>query len=397
MPIQVQTLSLLSAMQAVALGLMLWIGVQGGEHRAVASLRLRAAALAVEGAGYATLAFQNYFTPAVLTLGGNAFALLAQAMSVIALRMLLGAPMRWRAVIAVGVIGWLGVAWFAVVQPDYHNRVLWGSLAIACNLLLNIQVLAGGCHRGGSHARCVLLWIFILSLLLLVWRNGALWLGSNQPGSAWVPSSTNVFFVLLSGMQPLFDSLGFLLLYNELLQRELHSLARLDPLTGVANRLALEEAARRMLAATGAPNGALSLLLVDADHFKSVNDRFGHDCGDKVLKELVTNIRSVLRGGDVVGRLGGEEFIVLTQGADIRSSVALAERIRAAVEHSPMAVGEHVLQLTISIGVAVAIPGDREIASILRRADKALYAAKRGGRNRVMGMQMGQEGEPQLV
>jgi len=385
MPVQVQTLSLLGAMQAMTVALMLWVGVREGESRAVRSLHLRAAALAVEGLGYGTLAFLHYFPIQVMTLGGNALNLLAQAMSVIALRMLLNAPLRGRLVVAVAVVGWLGVAWFAVIEPDYHSRVLWGSAAIACNLLLNIEVLFGGCQRGGSRARCVLLWIFVLSLLLLIWRNAVLLLGVNQPANIVVPSPTNVFFILLSGMQPLFYGLGFLLLYNELLQRELHDLARIDPLTGVSNRLALEEKVKTMLVPAPRARGQFSLLLIDADHFKSVNDRYGHDCGDKALKALVASIRGGLRRDDVLGRLGGEEFIVLTEGMDMPGSLALAERIRVAVERAQLAIDGHVLQLTISVGVALAEPDEREMATVLRRADKALYAAKHAGRNRVMG------------
>lgn len=395
MPVQVQTLSLLGAMQAMTVALMLWVGVHEGDSRAVRSLHLRAAALAVESLGYGTLAFLPYFPMQVMTLGGNALNLLAQAMSVIALRMLLNAPLRRRLVVAVAVVGWLGVAWFAVIEPDYHRRVLWGSLAIACNLLLNIEVLVGGCRRGGSRARCVLLWIFVLSLLLLAWRNGVLLLGAGQPADIVVPNSTNVFFILLSGMQPLFYGLGFLLLYNELLQRELHGQARVDPLTGVSNRLALEEEVKAMLIPAQRASGQFSLLLIDADHFKSVNDRYGHDGGDKALKALVASIRGGLRRGDVLARLGGEEFIVLTQGMDMAGSEALAERIRAAVERAQLVIDGQVLQLTISVGVALAEPDETEMAAVLRRADKALYAAKRAGRNRVVGAtQPDQAGEP---
>lgn len=383
MPVLVQSLSLLAAMQAATVALMLWLGVRSDASRAVRSLHLRASALAVEAMGYAALAFRDYLPHAFVLLGGNALNLLAQAMSVIALRMLLNVQLRWRATVAVGVIGWAGVAWFAAVQPDYQSRVLWGSVAIACYLLLNIDALLRDRRDRWSRARYALLWIFSLSLLLLVWRNGVMWLAPTRLGSVLTPSPVNVFWMLLSGMQSLFYGLGFLLLYNELLQRELHVMARVDSLTGVPNRLALEERYAGMLAAPGAAQSPFCLLLLDIDHFKSVNDRFGHDCGDKALKALTRRVRDVLRGTDMVGRLGGEEFIVLAPDLHQGAGQALAERIRAVVAASPVRIDGRELPLTVSVGVAEAEPHERDMSTTLRRADKALYVAKHGGRNRV--------------
>ncbi|BFI95542.1 MAG: hypothetical protein RSP_10520 [Rhodanobacter sp.] len=383
MPVLVQNLSLLGAMQAATVALMLWLGVRSDESRAVRSLHLRASALAVEAAGYAALAFREYLPHGVLLLGGNALNLLAQAMSVIALRMLLDVPLRWRAVVAIGVAGWGGVAWFAMVQPDYQSRVFWGSATIACYLLLNIDALLRDRRDRWSRARHTLLWIFGLSLLLLVWRNGEMWLMPTRLSSVLAPSPVNVFWMLLSGMQSLFYGLGFLLLYNELLQRELQVMARVDSLTGVPNRLALEERYAGMLAAPGTAQAPFCLLLLDIDHFKSVNDRFGHDCGDKALKALTRRVRGVLRGGDMVGRLGGEEFIVLAPDMHWGAGQALAERIRAAVAGTPVPIDGYELPLTVSVGVAEAEPHERDMSTTLRRADKALYVAKHGGRNRV--------------
>lgn len=383
MPVLVQSLSLLGAMQAATVALMLWLGVRSDASRAVRSLHLRASALAVEAMGYAALAFRDYLPHDMLLLGGNALNLLAQAMSVIALRMLLNVPLRWREAIVVGLGGWAGVAWFAVVQPDYQSRVLWGSVAIACYLMLNIDALLRGRRDRWSRARHALLWIFALSLLLLVWRNGVMWLAPTRLGSVLTPSPVNVFWMLLSGMQSLFYGLGFLLLYNELLQRELHVMARVDSLTGVPNRLALEERYAGMLAAPGAAQVPFCLLLLDVDHFKSVNDRFGHDCGDKALKALTRRVRDALRSGDMVGRLGGEEFIVLAPDLHWGAGQALAERIRSVVAGAPVAIDGRELPLTVSVGVAEVEPHERDMSTTLRRADKALYVAKHGGRNRV--------------
>jgi diguanylate cyclase (GGDEF)-like protein len=188
---------------------------------------------------------------------------------------------------------------------------------------------------------------------------------------------------MFSGLQPLFAGIGFLLLYNEILQQELRLLARIDPLTGVSNRLAIDEATTMMLAHSARYRQSLAVLMLDADHFKSVNDRFGHNGGDKVLRSLVFSIRATLRDSDLIGRVGGEEFVVLSPGADMASAMLLAERVRSTVEHTPLVIDGQSLTLTVSVGVAVAALNESDGTVLLQRADAALYEAKRAGRNRV--------------
>ena len=384
MPLQVETLSLITAVQAAVLAAMLWVGIHGDVGRARNSLRIRSLALGLEAAGWGILVLRAYFSPSVLLLGGNALSLIAQGMSVVALRLLLGEPLRGRLVLAIGVVGWLGVAWFGLVDLDYRRRVLWGSVAIALFMLLNIEALRSRLQPRGSRARKLLLLISVLALVLLVWRNGELWLGVNPPDQISVPSATNFIYILFSGQQPLFASIGFLLLYNEILQQELHTLARIDPLTGVSNRLAIDEATTRLLERAIRQRQSLGVLMLDADHFKSVNDRFGHSSGDKVLRALASRIRATLRETDVIGRVGGEEFVVLSPAIDLPAALLLGERIRLMVESTPMLIDDNVLQLTVSVGVAVTTLAECDGAMVLQRADKALYAAKRAGRNRVM-------------
>ncbi|MBB6188783.1 GGDEF domain-containing protein [Rhodanobacter sp. MP7CTX1] len=384
LPLHIDTLSLITAVQAAVLALMLWVGIHGDVGRARTSLRIRALALGLEAAGWGILVLRAYVSPLLLLLGGNGLSLISQGICVVALRMLLGEPLRWRLVLAIGVVGWLGVAWFGLIEVDYRHRVLWGSFAVALYILLNIEALRSRLQPRGSRARNLLLLISVLAFVLVVWRNGELWLGVNPPDQISAPSATNFIYILFSGQQPLFASIGFLLLYNEILQQELHTLARIDPLTGVNNRLAIDESTAQLLDRAIRQRQSLGVLMLDADHFKSVNDRFGHSSGDKVLRALVSRIRATLRESDVIGRVGGEEFVVLSPGIDLPAALLLGERIRLMVESTPMLIDDHVLQLTVSVGVAVAAPAESDGSAVLKRADKALYAAKRAGRNRVM-------------
>jgi diguanylate cyclase (GGDEF)-like protein len=384
MQLNVETLALINGGQALVLALLLWFGTHDGSLYALRGMRLRALALLLEACGDFVLAVDVHLSPVVMPLIGNTLNLSAQALTVVALRMVLKRPLCWRTVLMLGVVGWIGVTWLNIVHPDYSLRVLWGSIIIVCNISLNIAALWGGCSKRETRAQCLLLWVYVLGFALIVWRNVSLWTLATPLQNITTPSPVNTIYVLLIGLQPLLASVGFLLLYNEILQRELFDLARIDPLTGVTNRLGLLEASETLLARARTKHESIGVLLIDADHFKSINDRFGHDDGDRVLLELVSNIRRMLRGGDLVGRVGGEEFLVLSPSVQASDLLALAERIRSAVERTPFTIGGQSYTLTVSIGAAIATCEEADMMGARRRADVALYEAKRAGRNCVM-------------
>lgn len=154
--------------------------------------------------------------------------------------------------------------------------------------------------------------------------------------------------------------------------------ANIDYLTGVANRRAASQALQSSIIATHSGQ-SLAVLLIDIDHFKHVNDHFGHDIGDQVLSDLATSLREQLRSNDILGRWGGEEFIIIAQHIRMTEASQLAERLRA---HVARRTAEQKVPITLSFGVSSARPGDTP-ESLVKRADEALYRAKQSGRNRV--------------
>ena len=167
-------------------------------------------------------------------------------------------------------------------------------------------------------------------------------------------------------------------------KKELEELAVHDPLTGLANRRLLIEQFQREAIRQRRSGKSLSLLLLDLDHFKSINDRYGHLAGDTCLKRVSAVIESRLRGADVVARFGGEEFIVLLPDTDEQGALIAAENLCQAVADAEVVLPGAVVRLSVSIGVATAGPGEPlDFDPLMEIADKAMYAAKKLGRNRV--------------
>jgi diguanylate cyclase (GGDEF)-like protein/PAS domain S-box-containing protein len=165
------------------------------------------------------------------------------------------------------------------------------------------------------------------------------------------------------------------------LEEQLRELATRDSLTGAANRRHFVELLERERGRCQRSGGKLSLCMLDADHFKRVNDGYGHVAGDHVLQAIAAAAQSQLRTADVLGRLGGEEFGILLPDTDLRGAAVLAERVRAAVARARVPSGDaREIEVTISIGVAQ-LQGDEPFESLLQRADRALYVAKDRGRN----------------
>jgi diguanylate cyclase (GGDEF)-like protein len=168
---------------------------------------------------------------------------------------------------------------------------------------------------------------------------------------------------------------------------ELLMLATTDFLTGLPNRrefmARLEDEQARLQRDVGVHGGRAAVLMLDIDHFKRINDEYGHAAGDAVLRHLAVQMRDCQRKIDMLGRVGGEEFAVLLPGADMSAAMAFAERLRQRIASTPLTIDHQVLAVTVSIGIAAMHARDPGGDAALIRADKALYRAKRGGRNRV--------------
>lgn len=156
-----------------------------------------------------------------------------------------------------------------------------------------------------------------------------------------------------------------------------------DSLTGLFNRRAIQEALDREATRCRREKKPVGVIMADVDHFKLINDTYGHQAGDAVLQEIARRMSASLRAYDSVGRYGGEEFLVVVPGSDLAAAAELAERLRQGIAAQPVSTDSAMISVTVSLGVAVSADQPGGLDDLLRRADEALYAAKDRGRNRV--------------
>jgi diguanylate cyclase (GGDEF)-like protein len=210
-----------------------------------------------------------------------------------------------------------------------------------------------------------------------------------MPGGAETPAQTeqaNAMWLLAFIALLLTQGFALLLLVNERLQQKILALVEIDPLTGLLNRRGLDQ---RLLglhqrAATSERPLQLAAAMLDLDHFKQINDRHGHAVGDQVLVELGRRLRNHVRPNDLAVRLGGEEFVVLWFDVGNDSAVGMAERLRQSLEQAPFETDAGPMRVSASVGVASQGAAGEPLEALLKRADAAMYEAKRAGRHRVV-------------
>lgn len=274
---------------------------------------------------------------------------------------------------------------FVFVMNDSIVRIILHGVVFGVGAL----ALAVMVQRLNPESRGSARWLMLGGYLI-----GAATLGSRAVVSVVDPGAIPSFLgpSAFQGINFLFvlavilvTSVGFLLLHKERSEEAAQKLALIDPLTGAFNRRTFLELAEKEIARTRRARGSLSLIMLDLDHFKQMNDRNGHLAGDEVLKGVVAITLTCLRKEDFLVRYGGEEFCILLPSVAIDRAAVMAERIREAVEQARFSFKGRALSVTISIGVTtLSMEGNENVDTVVNRADEALYAAKKAGRNRVV-------------
>lgn len=337
--------------------------------------------LLLQPAAFVMYALRDHIPDLLSIVAANTLLMAAFAHQMHALRKFNACPDR-RGMLAMLVVTTLvGTTLMTWVWPTLGGRTVLVSLAIfALGLLGVIGIYSSrGTRSRPEHLLAVLLGIGMAIMLVRI---------VSAPTSSALSVVTysplqGVVFTYAS-LMPVLATVAFFLMCGDRLNADLARLAMLDPLTGVYNRRTLDDLGRRAVADARRAQRPLALLAIDIDHFKQINDDFGHEAGDLALKALVERLQLELRAGDLISRVGGEEFVVVLPGVDETGARSLAERIRSRIGESTFAIdGAHV-PLRVSIGAGAISPAADDFDNLRQATDRALYAAKRGGRNRVV-------------
>lgn len=385
MNLDLATVVLLSALNTLMMSLALF-SVRRAENAVLdRGLRHWAYGVVLQPAVWLLIALESRLPFWLSPLAANLLLVVALAEFYRAFCLVTGSPRapRWTHLLAAGqLIGAIVITQVLYLAPVWHE--LWTTSILLVLIAMSAWRLWRVRGKPWLDSDRLCFAVFAIGSAILVARCIMLLLGGVNAidrGQGDFNLSMSVFFQSL----PMIATLGIALMAKDRLQTELERIAAVDPLTGVANRRSFEAEAERTLLAAARRKTPVSMLLIDADHFKRINDRFGHETGDLALLEIVAALRDSLRASDLLGRYGGEEFAALLPDADQANALVVAERLRAAVEIREFQVGDQAIPLRVSIGVATVIPeqGQSKLSLLLRAADLALYAAKAAGRNRV--------------
>jgi len=380
MELDTRTLIVTAAVNVMLLGVISisFAGVQrgtrviGGWGRAMILAAVGLAGLALRGA------IPDFLSIVV----ANTLILIAFVVALQGLRSIRGAdrtdPFAWGLV----VVGFALLIAFTEYVPSYGARVVAMSLCVGLMLMRCALALRGEVPPECAHSYAFTQYTFwTMTVLLLARAVGGLF---EMRADMLMPGMLRGVSFLLYAILLTAATLGVMWMEIQSLERTLVHSARIDALTGVLNRGTFLEEFGREVSRSERDATVFSLAIFDLDHFKRLNDRFGHPMGDRVLKSVVDIMRLTIRRHDLIGRYGGEEFALLMPNTGKDTALRVAERIRREIELKGVEIGGKWVDLTVSGGVATFQLDGHDWDSLLIAADNALYAAKNAGRNQIV-------------
>lgn len=362
------------------------LGQNAFQHRKVPGVDLWAASSLCALLGIATILTREYWPHhrVINVMVVNLFLTGQFALINAGLARFAGMHVKWGLLIFLLCLQTAISFWFFQIDPDLRGRLGWFAISLQPILLLNLYYLFQ-LYPQKFQSVLFLPWaVFIAEVAFFIFVAS---MSPNVPRelAGWGDLRTLVAIVFEGfGVLLMLQTFALVMLTGHRVQQDLDKLATLDPLTNLLNRRALFEEGDQACAHAVENGQAISVLFLDVDHFKTINDRFGHGVGDQILLGFVARVQSQLRRSDRFGRLGGEEFAVVLPAAPISAATNIAERIRQSVAEAPFQIGDATVHLTVSIGVFVHdTQTPPNFDTMISNADTALYKAKDNGRNRV--------------
>ncbi len=383
MTLDIKTIIFLTAISALVMSISMFI--TAANYPQIHGIRKWAAACGLQGIGWGLLALRGEAHEFFTVFAANIIIVSSSALFYFAIARFKNIdphPVIFSVLLFIFLIGF---SYFTFVDSDFRFRSIMTAATSAAITLFCTYVTLFATRQKPTKSEWVMgLGFFAITLTALI-RIFSFWFHfQEQPSDLYSP---NLFHGLIFGLffiSILILTFSFALMINDRFMEEIMRLATLDSLTETYNRAAMETLIVKELERAKRYSFPLSFLLLDLDHFKKVNDSFGHQVGDKTLKHVVQIITDELRLHDILGRFGGEEFTVLLPDTDLINAQTVAERIRAKTEITDFYAGDATFRITVSIGIATFNHDSDDFEELFRRADLGLYKAKQTGRNQVV-------------
>jgi diguanylate cyclase (GGDEF)-like protein len=380
MSFDIRSAMLVTSLLTLCVSASLWFAASRYPEHLRRAMRIWIGGLMLQMFALALAAFRGpHSSAALMIVATNAIYALSYAEMGRAMNEFASRRPSWLPLALVGLFV-LVLVLFTMVWPSPRWRVTFDTaplvalqLGVASSVLRGRAPLRPADWLTGS--------LFIGCAVLALTRGMAEFLG---PAVVSAEVRLGVLYTVLvfGSILPTIGTIGFMLMCGDRLSDDLGRLAMLDPLTGACNRRTLATRATEAIDAARRAQRPLALLAIDVDHFKQINDAWGHETGDEALVALVGRMRESLGKKALLSRVGGEEFAVLLRDTGEEAALEVAERMRRHIAASPLALGPHALRVNVSIGVAATSHAVANLRDLLRNADRALYAAKHAGRDR---------------
>lgn len=380
--LDIRTLSLTLVLFCWLYGLGLFL-TSMGQQRPTAT-RLWAIAIICEGCGFLLLGLRAYIPEIASVLIANLLLVIAMVLTQRGIESFRQSPpIHWLFHALPLLLMLWGFYHFTFISPNVNARIELISLLLSLLAFSCVWSLRNRGEETLSLARALTGLVFAgfggFMLLRTFWTLSESSIPDFMQAGALHAFAFLVYLLMISG-----KSFGFIWMQNQLITNALSALARTDGLTGVLNRRTLLEGLQQELDRTERYTHALTLVMLDIDHFKSINDRYGHVAGDHALVELAKHLRRSLRKQDLIGRFGGEEFVLVLPDTDSDKAFEVIERVRSELERLQIGPQNHPFSITASFGIAEFGRHGNSADQLLQQADSAMYTAKAQGRNRTL-------------
>ena len=337
----------------------------------------------VANTGYYLVAGAREIIPGILAIGfGNMLGSLA--LTLILLAVLSYRRDRMAPVLYITPVILMFIA-SMLLADDRETRLIIASFILSYQTAMILWALLRGGYTVVGRGRMIMATTVLVVVVTYTYRGLAMWIGWHEVAPFQSRDVLTTIFYLINYLGMIFIAFGFVLSTVEQSAEQNRRFALEDPLTGLSNRRALFDAVDKLCARAEAAELPLSLMVIDVDHFKQVNDRYGHLVGDAVLQHVATTIQDRLRSNDIVGRIGGEEFLAVLPDTPPDGAKRVAEELlQTMASKSFLNEGEEI-GVTISVGLysSARLRSSQTLDAMIAMADEALYKAKAKGRNRI--------------